>query len=300
MLYILTVVIWGSTWIAINFQLGDVAAEASVTYRFAIAALILFSFCWLKKLPLKMTTNQHLRLAVFGISLFGLNYFLLYQAQQHINSALTCIAFSLLTLFNLINARVWYNTKATSQVITGSLLGLFGVAILFWPEVKEFNLNDATAFGFVLCLIGTMSASTGNMISIKNQKSKMPVMQSNAWGMAYGALFMAILTLVQGKAFTFNTSVEYIGSLLYLSVFGSVIAFGCYLSLMTRIGPHKTSYVNVLFPGIAVILSTLFEGFQWHAYTVIGFSCIILGNIIVMTKPNLKLLKPKLRPATNI
>ena len=285
LLYIVTVLIWGSTWIAINFQLGTVVPEASVAYRFGLAAILLFIYCQFKKLPLAMSKSQHLRLAVFGMSLFGLNYFLLYQAQQHINSAMTCIAFSMLTLINLFNARFWYGNPITPQIALGSIIGLLGVVTLFWPEVQELSLTDATALGFALCLLGTLSASTGNMISIKNQKSNMPIVQSNAWGMLYGCLFMTLLTLVQGKSFSFEFSFGYISSLLYLSIFGSVIAFGCYLSLMTKIGPHKTSYVNVLFPAIAVLLSTLFEGFEWHSYTVVGMACIFGGNLIVMIKP---------------
>lgn len=285
LLYILTVLIWGSTWIAINFQLGEVAHEASIAYRFGLAAAILFAYCWLRKLPLAMKPKQHLWLVFFGIALFGCNYVLLYQAQQYINSALTCIAFSTLLLFNIVNARIWYKTPVNAQVIIGGALGLAGIVILFWPQVNVLDLTDTTLYGLVLCLIGTASASTGNMISIRNQHHKMPIVQSNAWGMLYGTIFMTILALVQGKSFTFDWSVSYISSLLFLSIFGSVIAFGCYLSLMTRIGPHKTSYANILFPAVAVAISTVVEGFAWDRYTVFGFIAIMVGNLVVLSKP---------------
>ncbi|WP_286264932.1 DMT family transporter [Thalassotalea atypica] len=284
-LYLLTVLIWGSTWIAINFQLGDVAPEASITYRFALAAMVLFAYCGLRKLPLKMSLKQHAQVAAFGITLFGFNYFLLYQAQQHINSALSCIAFSTLMIFNIINARIWYKTQISKQVYLGAFLGLIGIVTLFWPEIEELSFTDATLYGLGLCLIGTLSASTGNMISIRNQRSQIPVVQANTWGMLYGAIFMSILAVVQGKSFTFEMSMPYISSLLFLSIFGSVIAFGCYLSLMNKIGAQKTSYANILFPGVAVILSTFFEGFQWHAYTVIGLVTILAGNLVIIAKP---------------
>ncbi|WP_448553683.1 DMT family transporter [Thalassotalea montiporae] len=285
MLYILTVLIWGSTWIAINYQLGEVAPEASVAYRFGLAATVLFIYCWLRKLPLAMNAKQHMWLALFGMALFGCNYFFLYQAQQHINSALTCIAFSTLLLFNIINARIWYKTPVNSQVVIGGALGLIGIVILFWPQVNILSFTDMTLYGLVLCLIGTASASTGNMISIRNQNHKMPVVQSNAWGMLYGTIFMSVLALAQGKSFTFEWSAPYIGSLLFLSIFGSVIAFGCYLSLMTRIGPHKTSYANILFPAVAVAISTVVEGFVWDQYTVFGFIAIMVGNFVMLSKP---------------
>ncbi|WP_448214181.1 DMT family transporter [Colwellia sp. MEBiC06753] len=284
-LYLLTVLIWGSTWIAINYQLGTVAPEASIAYRFGLATLVLFIYCKIKKLPLAMTGSQHLWLGLFGIALFGFNYFLLYQAQQNINSALACIAFSTLLFFNIINARIWYKTPVSAQVIIGGSLGLLGIVILFWPQVQSLNLNDKTLYGLILCLIGTLSASTGNMVSIRNQRRAMPVVQSNAWGMLYGTIFMTSLIFVQGKSFTFDWSFSYVSSLLFLSIFGSVIAFGCYLTLMTKIGPHKTSYANILFPAVAVAISTVVEGFEWHMNTVLGFVAIMIGNIVVLTKP---------------
>ncbi len=284
-LYILTVLIWGSTWIAINYQLGEVAPEASITYRFGLATAVLFAYCAFRKLKLRMPLKHHLQVALFGMTLFGFNYFLLYQAQQHINSALTCIAFSTLMIFNIVNARIWYKTAIPKQVYIGGLLGFLGIVTLFWPEVQTLSLTDTTLLGLVLCLIGTLSASTGNMISIKNQKEYIPVIQANTWGMLYGSIFMAIVTIGMGKSFTFEMSMPYISSLLFLSIFGSVIAFGCYLSLMTRIGAHKTSYANILFPGVAVVISTFVEGFEWHIYTVVGLSLILAGNLFILAKP---------------
>jgi len=284
-LYVITVVIWGTTWIAINYQLGTVEPEASIFYRFALASTILFSYCFVRKLPLALSLRKHFQLLAFGMMLFGFNYFLLYNAQQHINSALTSIAFSTLMVMNLINARIWYKTAINSQVYLGAALGLVGIITLFWPQITDIELGPQTLFGLGLCLLGTLSASTGNMISIKNQKDKIPVVQANAWGMLYGAAFMGVLAIAQGKAFTFDSSWSYVGSLVYLSLFGSVIAFGCYLTLMTSIGAHKTSYSNIMFPAVAVVISTFVENFHWSWFTIIGFIFILVGNLVVLTRP---------------
>jgi len=283
-LYLITVLIWGSTWVAINYQLGDVAPEASVTYRFALAALILFLFAKIKHLPMLFSLKQHGLFAAFGICLFGLNYLLLYNAQQHINSALACIAFSTLMLMNIVNTKVFFKTSITKQVYLGGAFGLLGIVTLFWPQLTDIELGAATFLGLGLCLLGTFSASIGNMLSIKNQKNNVPIVQANAWGMLYGAMFTSLAVVVQGKQFTFSFEPAYLSSLIYLSLFGSVIAFGCYLSLMTRIGAHKTSYANIIFPAIAVLISTLVEGFTWSEYTVVGLILVLLGNLVVLTK----------------
>ena len=283
-LYLMTVLIWGSTWIAINYQLGDVVPEASVSYRFILSALILFVFAKMKRLPMKFSFKQHGLFAAFGVCLFGMNYLLLYNAQQHINSALACIAFSTLMLMNIINAKVFFKTHITKQVYFGGAFGLLGIVTLFWPQLTDIELGATTFLGLGLCLLGTFSASIGNMLSIKNQKNNVPIVQANAWGMMYGAIFTSLAVIVQGKQFTFSFEPAYLTSLVYLSLFGSVIAFGCYLSLMTRIGSHKTSYANIIFPAIAVLISTIVEGFAWSEFTIIGLILVLLGNLVVLTK----------------
>jgi drug/metabolite transporter (DMT)-like permease len=284
-LYVITVLIWGSTWIAINYQLGDVPPEASIIYRFGLAALILFIYCRFKNLSLIFNIKQHLQFFLFGLTLFGCNYYFIYSAQQHINSALTSIAFSMIMFFNVINARIWFKTKITQQTYVGAILGLIGIIVLFWPEINDTELGKETLLGLSLCLIGTLLASTCNMVSMKNKLMNLPMMQANAWGMFYGTLVMTIVLFAQGKSFSFSYTLPYISSLLYLSIFGSIIAFASYLTLLNSIGAHKASYTSVMFPAVAVVISTLVEGFSWNSYTVIGLLIIVAGNIVVLTKP---------------
>lgn len=284
-LYITTVLIWGSTWIAINYQLGSVAPEISLVYRFGLAAIVLFIYCKVTGINLRFKPRYHFQFLFFGITLFGCNYLFLYSAQQHINSALTCIAFSMIMFFNVFNARIWFKSKIPQQIYVGGSLGLIGIITLFWPQVNSIEFGQETLIGLGLCLTGTLLASTGNMLSMRNQKLKLPLMSANAWGMAYGAAFMALLAIVQGKPFSFDNSFSYVSSLLYLSIFGSVIAFGSYLTLLNRIGAHRASYASVMFPAVAVIISTFVEDFEWTQYAVIGLAFILLGNIVVLLFP---------------
>ena len=284
-LYVITVLIWGTTWIAINYQLGDVPPEASIVYRFGLAALILFAYCRFKNLSLTFNKKQHLQFMFFGLTLFGCNYFFLYSAQQHINSALTSIAFSMIMFFNVVNARIWFKTKITQQTYLGAILGVAGIVVLFWPQINDTELGTETLLGLSLCFVGTLFASTGNMVSMKNKLMNLPMMQANAWGMFYGSVFMTILLLAQGKSFTFSYTLPYISSLIYLSIFGSIIAFASYLTLLNNIGAHKASYASVMFPAVAVVISSIVEGFSWNIYTVIGLLIILAGNIVVLTKP---------------
>ena len=139
-------------------------------------------------------------------------------------------------------------------------------------------------FGCLLAVTGALSASVGNMVSQASQKRALPVMQGNAWGMFYGAMITAIIALVSGDEFNFDGTFTYIASLTYLAIFGSVVAFGAYLTLLGRIGAHKAGYATVMFPVVAVILSMAFEGLQLDLPIVTGTTLVLLGNLLVLRK----------------
>jgi len=171
-----------------------------------------------------------------------------------------------------------------TRVMIGAGLGLMGLAFVFWPELSSLSLSSQKTVGVVLALIATISASLGNVISARNQRHELPVVQTNAYGMLYGALFMLVFALLRGTQLQFDTSPSYILSLFYLAIFGSVIAFGSYLTLLGRIGLDRAAYVTVLFPVIALMLSTIFEDLSWGIFQLLGVLLIFLGNAVVVTK----------------
>ena len=283
-LYAITVLVWGSTWLAIEFQLGVVAPEVSIVYRYTGAALLLFAYCRIRGLPLTFGLRQHAWFFLLGMFLFSLNYVLAYRAQIYITSALTAIAFSAIVWMNIINARLFFGIRAGRRVLFGAMLGIAGIFTLFAPQVGEITFSDGVFFGSFLAVAGALVASFGNMVSQGAQRAKLPVMQSNAWGMFYGALITAAIAVVQGHEFVFDWSAGYLGSLLYLTVFGSIVAFGAYLTLLGRIGAHKAGYAMVMFPVVALILSMLFEGLRMDATIVVGTILVLAGNVFVINR----------------
>jgi drug/metabolite transporter (DMT)-like permease len=281
-LYLITVLVWGSTWFAIEFQLGVVAPEVSVFYRYVGAAALLFFWCLARGLNLGFDRRAHSRFILLGLMLFCLNYIVTYYAQQHISSALTAIAFSTMLWMNIINARIFFGVRAGSLVVSGALIGVAGVAILFAPQIDSVSFSDATLYGASLALIGALIASLGNMVSQSAQKGGLPIVQSNAWGMFYGAILTGVIAFGQGKEFNFDWSAAYVTSLLYLIVFGSIVAFGAYLTLLGRIGAHKAGYAMVMFPVVALILSFNFEGLQITGNIVVGVAFVLIGNLFVL------------------
>ncbi len=283
-LYLFSVLIWGSTWYAIEFQLGVVAPEVSLVYRFALAAIILLSFCMLTGRSLKYSLHQHGFIALQGMFLFSSNYLVFYWATGLLTSGIVALMFSTVILMNIINGVIFLRMTISWRVILGACLGIAGIALIFWAELRAVDNSADTWRGLWMCLLATCFASIGNIISARNQKKGIPVIPTNAWGMGYGALIMAVYALASGARFNYDPSFEYSVSLVYLSVFGSILAFGSYLTLVGRIGADRAAYAALLFPIIALGLSTIFEGYQWTPRAVLGFALVLLGNYIALTK----------------
>lgn len=283
-LYLISVLIWGSTWFAIKFQLGVVAAEVSLVYRFALAAVLLLVYCQLTGRNLRYSPAEHGYIALQGLFLFCSNYLIFYWATELLTSGIVALLFSTVILMNIVNGAIFLRSRVSLRVSLGAGLGIAGIAAIFWSEVDLVENSADTWRGLWMCLLATYFASIGNILSARNQKNRLPVVQTNAWGMAYGAAILFVYALVSGVPFNFDTSFEYSVSLVYLSIFGSVFAFGSYLTLIGRIGADKAAYAAVLFPVIALGISTVFEDYQWTLRAVFGFALVVLGNYIVLTR----------------
>lgn len=282
--YAVTVLIWGSTWIGIKLQLGVVDPMVSVSYRFTLAALILLLWCRFRGLPMRFGATEHMFIALQGIFLFAMNYLLFYLAELHIASGLAAVIFSTILLMNMLNGALFLRSPIDRKVVAGGMLGLAGIVLVFRPEISSFTLENHGLRGIALCFGATYLASLGNILSARNQKRRLPVVQTNGYGMLYGAVLMLLLSFFTGKTFLVEPSLSYLGSLLYLSVFGSIIAFGCYLSLIGSIGADRAAYSTLLFPLVALGISTVWEGYQWSGSAICGVALILCGNLLMLKR----------------
>lgn len=281
-LYCLTVVIWGSTWIGIKYQLGVVDPMASIAHRFLLSSLLIWLFLLLRRQSGRLPLVHHPFLVLQGLCLFCGNYFFIYNAETVLASGLVAVVFSTLMMFNVLNGALFMGSKIHAGVVLGGLVGLGGTAAVFWPELEALDLSDENFVGLLYCLTGTALASYGNIIAARNRKHEIPVLVTNVWAMGYGATAMYLAALVCGVPVTVDWSAPYILALLYLSVFGSVIAFWAYLTLIGRIGADRAGYANLVFPLVALLISTLVEGYRWTAPAVLGMASVLAGNWLVM------------------
>jgi drug/metabolite transporter (DMT)-like permease len=282
-LFALCTTIWGSTWLVITFQLGVVAPEVSVVWRFGLAAAMLALFCVATRRSLRFAPGDHARMAVQGALMFCGNYVLVYWAEQHVVSGLVAVVFSLFTFMSLFAQRAVDGLPIARRAVAGAALGVGGVALLFLPEIVDATRGDRdTLLGIGFALAGTLAATLGNLMATRVHARGLPIVPTTAWAMAYGTLATAILAVAVGAPWSFDARAPYVASLVYLALAGSVIAFVAYLALMREVGMARASYVGVSTPVLAMALSTAFEGYRPTLYTFVGMALAVVGNLTVL------------------
>ncbi len=281
-LFVIPSLIWGSTWYAIKFQLGDIDPLISVSYRFILAGLMLFVISLATRKNMKFSLHEHFFMFLLGLSLFGLNYWFVYKAESTLTSGIVAVIFSLLIFFNIIFNAILLKGKIKKDVFIAALLGVTGTAFLFENELNAFKLNKEDLIALLFCLGGLISASLGNIISAYKQKKNIPVFQSNAFAMLYGGITMLLSAIILRKPVSFDLSLGYSISLLYLAVFGSIISFSIYLKLLGEIGPDRSAYITLISPAIAMVFSTIFENYRWNVYAFTGLAFLFAGNYFIL------------------
>lgn len=285
LLYSAVVLIWGTTWIAITMQQGSVPVTQSIFYRFVIATLTMLIILLVSRRLRRIAIRDHLFCVIQGICVFGFNFYCFYQAAAYISSGLESVIFSMAVLFNAVNGLIFFRQRLNPNFIPASILGLTGIVALFWHDLMATQLQPELLKGIGLSLLGTYGFSLGNMISSRHQRRGLDVLSTNTYAMSYGAILMGVLAWAQHGSFTLELSTRYLGALFYLAIFGSAIAFALYFSLVGRIGANAAAYSTLLFPLVALTLSTFYEGYQWHTNAVFGLLLILLGNLVMFSRP---------------
>ncbi|MGQ8363820.1 DMT family transporter [Glaciecola sp. 1036] len=285
-LFAICTLIWGSTWIAITFQVNETALMFSVGLRFGIAAMLMGFWCLIARKTLKITFKQHLLMGTAGIFLYTLDYTFLYAAQQHIVSALLAVLSSAMIYFNVVLRRIFLKKPIRLDVVAGATLGLIGIVLIFSPEFEGMSTNQGLAIGLLFSLGSFLSASIGNVLSEKILDKDTSVLQLNFWAMTYGVICTFIVLGLSGSQIIMPDKPSYYIALIYLAIFGSIIAFGAYMRLLKQIGSDKSAYVVLLYPIVALAVSTVFEGYIWTLSSILGVIIVLFGNAIAMGKLN--------------
>ena len=282
------VLTWGTTWYAITFQLGHVAAEIGVALRFALAAVAVLVMCVWRGLPLRFTVREHAWLALQGTFLYGVSYICVYHAEQHIVSGLVAVGYSASPLTSGIGARWLFGVPLSRRFVAGGLLGIAGVALIFWPEFGKAAGSSAAALGALFTVASVLLSTVGSLAASRNRARSLPLWPALGYGMLYGAASCVLVALLQGQHLMPDAAAfalpSWWASLLYLSLAGSVLTFACFLTLQERIGVGKTGTIGVMTPLLALAVSMAFEGFRPDLLTLLGAALAVAGNVLMLRR----------------
>lgn len=279
LLYVAVVFGWSTSWYPLSLQLGVVAPEVSLVWRFAISGLMMVGICKLRGIDLRFGRAEHGRFLMLGMALFSTNFALFYNASLYAASGLLAVMLSMASLINVGLVAAINRRPPPLLQLAAALTGLAGLGLVFIPEL-QMSPTALTAMAFGLA--GTISFCIGNMLSSVSQARGIHVLASTSWGMLYGTGFMILVALVRGHDFIIDPTISYLGSLSWLIVISSVMAFAGYLSLIGRIGPGRAAYATVVFPIFALLISARFEGYEWTLLSLAGMGLVIIGNLMMI------------------
>jgi len=290
-LYTTTVIVWGLSWHAMLYQVG-VAPELSIAYRFLMAAAIMVVFCVATRRRLLFRPRDYALMLALGLFLFCTNYILFYYAAGYMTTGLLAVVFCMITVLNMVNAAILFGQKIEGRVVIAAAFGLIGLALTFWSDIVGHELNQKILIGVGLSLLGTLSASFGNMASVALGRRGIGVVESNTVSMCIGAAGSFLFAFLLGAPVAYNPAPSYTISLLFLSLFATIIGFGSFLTLARRIGPARAAYTSVLFPILALALSAWFENYHPQPEAILGVALILVGNVFALRRA------PRPAPAT--
>lgn len=281
--------VWGSTWLVIKDQLELVPPSWSVAYRFCIGGGAMLLWAAMRRDSLLPGLRMLPFVIALGLCQFVINFNFVYRAEQHITSGLVAIIFALLLVPNAVLARIFLGQRLGLQLIVGSSIAVAGVALLFVHELRlSGGGGNAILLGLGMSLLGVLFASSANVMQATQTAKKLPVATLIGWAMLSGAMINAAFALATSGPPVFDYRPSYTAGLLYLGVIGSAFSFSLYFRIIQAIGPAKAAYSSVLIPVIAMLLSTLFEGYRWSLWAAGGALLVIAGLMVALTarRPN--------------
>lgn len=291
LLFVIASLIWGSTFWAITLQLGQVPPSVSVAYRFALAAATLFAICLVRGDRLRLPWRAQRWMILQGFLTFGLSYVCTYNAERFVVSALVAVMFALMVFFTPICARIGFGKPIPARTWSAGTAAVTGVLLMFYHAlsgaVDELKAGGSGHFliGVLLATLASFASSAGSVVvgKIKEEASNLPL--TMAWSMLWGTLMVAAWTLLSGQSFVLPAAPSYLAGLVYLAIFGSVIAFYAYFTLIDRIGPQKAVYVTVVTPVISVLLSIKLEHYRPGALEWAGMTLCLASVAWALRAP---------------
>ena len=281
--FIFLALVWGSTWLVIKDQISAVPSAWSVVWRFVLAATAMFAFALLRSERLRLTGREQAVAIAMGFFQFSVNFQLIYKSEHFLTSGLVAVVFALMIVPNAVLARVVLGAALTRRFLAGSAIALAGIALLMLHEYRIAPPNSGVTTGVLLVTGAIFSVSIGNLLQATQTARGVPVVSLMAWGMIWGVLASGAYAIVSVGAPVLDPRPAYLAGIAYLGLVGSALTFPLYSQLIREWGPGPAAYNGVAVPVVAMILSTLFEGYQWSLLAGAGAVLAMAGLLVALS-----------------
>jgi drug/metabolite transporter (DMT)-like permease len=281
-LYAICILIWGTTWFAITAQIDVLAPALGVALRFGLAAVVLFAFCRVRRIPLRLPPRVQALVVAQGLTCFYASYVCVYEAERFVASGVVAVGYAASPLFGLILARVFLKTPMSARVALGGVAGIAGVVLIFWHEFMRLTASDQVLWGAELTMASVLLSTLSTVAASAYHRLGVRGWGPLAWAMAWGAGAAAVHAVATGTPWNWSWRPGFLVSLAWLALAGSIAAFGAFYALVDRVGTAKAGYVGVLTPVMALVVSSALENFLWTGLTVAGIALAIVGNVVAL------------------
>jgi len=281
--FVFLALVWGSTWLVIKDQISAVPSAWSVVWRFTLAATVMAGFALIRGERMRLTGRELAVAIAMGLFQFSLNFQLIYQSEHYLTSGLVAVVFALMIVPNAVLARVVLGAALTRRFLAGSAIALAGIALLMLHEYRIAPPNSGVTTGVLLVTGAILSVSVGNLLQATQTARGVPVVSLMAWGMIWGVIASASYAIVAVGAPVLDPRPAYLAGIAYLGIVGSALTFPLYSQLIRDWGPGPAAYNGVAVPVVAMILSTLFEGYQWSLLAGGGAALAMAGLLVALS-----------------
>jgi drug/metabolite transporter (DMT)-like permease len=273
-LYALICLVWGSTWLAIKVGLVGVPPFLGAGLRLVVATGLVGLVLAARRRRITLTPDDRICIFSQGFLVFWLNYAAVYWAETRISSGLTAILFSTMPLVTALLGRYWTHTEAlTPRRVVGILVGIVGTALLFWPSER---VDLDRALGMLSTLFAVLCASV-SLLVLKRHGRHTDTFVLNVYAMASGACCLLATSVALERPWAVSWTPSNVGALLYLALFGSVIAFTLYYRLVKLVDATVVSSSTLVIPVVALVFGRVFLGEVVTPLALVGVSTVLVG-----------------------
>ena len=281
--FLLVTLIWSSTWIVIRDQLAAVPPSWSVCYRFLVAGIGMVVFARARRVPLRLPLAGIAFAALLGLAQFVLNFNFVYRAEHYLTSGVVATVYALLLIPNSILAWIAFRQPVGRAFVLGSLVAIVGIAMLLIREYRAAPVSPETVLlGIALSVSGLLSASTANVMQGMEIARRLPMVAVLGWAMLIGSAMDAAFAWATVGPPVMEWRLSYLLGIAWLGIAGSVVTFPLYFRLIQRMGAGPAAYTSVLIPVIAMLISTLVEGYRWTPLALGGALLAVGGMAIAL------------------